>query len=344
MRRIEINEFLNYRNQNIPIIDTRSPSEYIKGNVLNSINLPLFDDHERAIIGTKYKQAGKYEAIDEGIEIIGPKLKAMKDFVRTNISQDNILLYCWRGGMRSSSMAWLLELLGKNSIILDGGYKAYRNHIIAYLDEIKLNLIVLGGKTGVGKTHVLHELEALGEQVIDLEKIADHKGSAFGSIGSKQNVGTEEFENLIFEKLTKLDHTKRIWIENESRGVGLSQIPDNIWTQMRSAKVIQINIGIEKRIANLIQDYSVENSQELIFSFEKIRKRLGHENTDKAIQFIEDKNLTEAARIALQYYDKTYEYGVSIRDKNKVFTFQYELNNSLEIAKDILQRINVWNQ
>lgn len=344
MRRISVNEFLSYRNQNIPIIDSRSPGEFAQGNIFHSINLPLFTDQERAIIGTEYKQVGKTEAIDLGIEIIGPKLKFFKDFIRNNIKQENLILYCWRGGMRSASMAWLFELLGKKVHVIEGGYKAYRNYIIEYLNKVELILIVLGGKTGTGKTHVLHSLENLGEQILDLENLADHKGSAFGSIGSIKEVGTEEFENLIFERLNQLDLKKRIWIENESRGVGIAQIPDNIWTQMRSSMVVQIEMSTDNRIKNLLEDYSPENSQELIHSFEKIRKRLGHENTDKAIQFIQETNYKEAARIALKYYDKTYEYGISIRDQNKVITFSYEDYNSMEIAKDINKKIETWNQ
>lgn len=340
MNRISVSEFLKLRNCNLPLIDTRSPLEYEQGTIEGSINLPLFNNEEREIIGTIYKQDGKQVAIDKGVEIISRKLVDLKNFIREKILAQEVLTFCWRGGMRSSNMSWFLELLGKKVSVLEGGYKAYRNHVLQYLAEVNLNLVVLGGKTGSGKTKVLRCLHELGEQIIDLEKIADHKGSAFGTIGSVKVVGTEEFENHIFETLQKYDVNRIIWIENESRGVGIAQIPDNLWNQMRNCKVIQIEMDIDRRLHNLIHDYNPEHRSELVNSFEKIRKKLGHENTDRAITLVNEGQFTEAATIALQYYDKTYEYGMSIREKSKIISMPFNTESPMEIAKSLIHKVS----
>ncbi|NOT36230.1 MAG: tRNA 2-selenouridine(34) synthase MnmH [Saprospiraceae bacterium] len=337
MNKISVEDFLKSREKNIPLIDTRTPLEFDQGNIKYAHNLPLLSNEERILIGTIYKQEGKNAAIDAGINVIAPKLGLLRDRIRSDFPQDELSIYCWRGGMRSSSMAWFMELLGKRVYVLIGGYKAYRHYVIEELSTLKLHLIVLGGRTGSGKTNILNSLKNLGEQIIDLEKLADHKGSAFGSIGSKKSVGTEEFENEIFEALRVMDLSKPIWIENESRGVGVAQIPNNIWNQMREATVVHLEIEDNDRLNNLVQDYNPVQRNELVESFEKIRKRLGHENTDQAILFVKEGNLKEAARIALEYYDKTYEFGLRKRSQEKIITVKTDEANPELIAKKIQQ-------
>lgn len=344
MERISIENFISKTLTGTEIIDVRSPAEFDNGHIPRALNLPLFNDEERAKIGIIYKQLGKHQAIDLGIDIVGLKLSMFKDSIRQKFSNPELLVYCWRGGMRSASMGWLIEILGKKVYVLENGYKSFRNYIKNYLNTIQLNLLVLGGKTGTGKTTILNLLKDKGEQIIDFEKLADHKGSAFGNITSIKRVGTEEFENNLFSELIRLDLSKPIWVENESRGVGLAQIPENIWTQMRAAQVFQIEIGLENRLKNLLTDYSTDQVQKLILGFEKIRKRLGHKNTDCAIDFIQNGNLKEAAKIALLYYDKTYLYGSLLREPHKILTLEFEHRDFEIITEKIIKLKNEWER
>ena len=194
---IEASEFLE-KAETIPVLDLRSPGEYEDGHITGAINMPLFDDDERAKVGTKYKQVSKEEAMLLGLDIVGPK---MSDMVRKAMSlavNGEICLYCWRGGMRSGSVAWLLSTAGLKVTRLVKGYKAYRHHIREAFSQ-DVNLIVIGGMTGSGKTDILLEMLEQGHQVLDLEGYANHKGSAFGMLGQEKQPSSEQFENDTYE-------------------------------------------------------------------------------------------------------------------------------------------------
>ncbi|MEO6189233.1 MAG: tRNA 2-selenouridine(34) synthase MnmH [Saprospiraceae bacterium] len=340
MQYIESSQLFELKKRNIPIIDVRSPSEYVKGHIPHAINISLFNDEERAHIGITYKNKGKEEAIMEGLKIVGPKLTQFVEDLKEFNNSDEIIVHCWRGGMRSSSMAWLYNLTGLKVYILKDGYKAYRNYVIKCLQEVNIKLCVLGGRTGSGKTQILHELAIFGEQIIDLEKLADHKGSAFGWIGRTMQVGTEQFENLLWEELSNLDLSKDIWVENESRGIGIAQIPEQICLQIRNSSLFNLELELEERLDILVATYALDNSNDLILSFEKIRKKLGHLKTDQAIEFVKLNNFKEAARIALEYYDKTYDFGMLKREKNKVHILKFEKFNKTIMASKLLEYKN----
>ena len=183
MKKLTIEEFVQ-KSENIPVIDVRTPAEYEMGHFVGAINIPIFTNEERAKVGTSYKKKGKQIAVIEGLEFVGVKLA---DFSRQalKIAKDNkLLIHCWRGGMRSASMAWLFETVGLEVYTLIGGYKAYRNHVFSTFDNIE-KLTILGGSTGSGKTEILLNMREEGEQIIDLEGVAHHKGSAFGRLGEK---------------------------------------------------------------------------------------------------------------------------------------------------------------
>ena len=212
----------------LKIIDVRSPKEFSQGHIPGAYNLPLFSNEERALVGTCYKQKGKEPAIKLGLEIVGPKMASFIEDARKISPNKQMLVHCWRGGMRSSSMAWLLELTGFDVSILKGGYKAYRNFALAIFNE-DYKLKILGGKTGSGKTQLLHQMNKLGIQIIDLEAIAHHKGSAFGKIGHDAQPTSEQFENNLAMALQTLNAKKEIWLEDESKGIGKCFIPMNFW-------------------------------------------------------------------------------------------------------------------
>jgi len=314
--KINITDFLNER-IGTPIIDVRSPSEYMKGHIPSSYNIPLFSDEERTIVGTKYVRESRYSSIISGLDIVGPKLSGFVEQVSSIAPDKKVIVYCWRGGMRSASMSWLFDLAGFNTKTLIGGYKAYRRYIKGYLSS-PFKLIVLGGMTGSGKTELLSFLSQNGIQVIDLEGIANHKGSAFGAIGQKPQPSTEFFENLLFESLYRLDINKPIWVEDESKAIGTDYIPDEFFNQMLSSPVLTIERPLEARIERLTRDYTNCDPQLLIDAIKRITKRLGNDNAKFAIEKIVAGNFSDAVEISLRYYDKTYQYGLRNKKTNPI--------------------------
>jgi tRNA 2-selenouridine synthase len=265
--------------------------------------LPLFSNEERAEVGTIYKKQGRVKAVTKGLEIVGPKLS---QFTKTALSlkQEKLLIHCWRGGMRSKSMAWLLETVGLECFTLSGGYKSYRAHIRKELEK-PLNLILLGGYTGSGKTDLLQILEANNEQTIDLE-------------GQPPQPSTEMFENLLYQKVTTLDPVKPIWSEDESHNIGRVFIPDPFWTQMRKSPVVIVEAPFGNRLERLMRDYGTFPVQQLTTSIKKIEKRLGYDKCKEAIEACENGDIEKAAEISLLYYDKAYQNQLDKRFGDKL--------------------------
>ena len=307
---VSINEFLKL-SETHPIVDVRTPSEFAQGHIIGAINIPLFTNEERVIIGTLYKQEGKRPAVLKGLELVGPKLaEYVKEAIKVNTT-DTFLVHCWRGGMRSSSMAWFLETYGFKCITLKGGYKMYRRMVLDSFKEQK-NIIVLGGKTGTGKTIILKELEKQGQQIVDLENLAHHKGSSFGSLGEKEQNTQEQFEDELSSHLSKINKEKKCWVENESRKIGRNIIPIGLWEQMQNANVVTVNLPVEVRVNYLVEEYGKYTKEELTEATKRISKRLGGLQTKRAIEAIQQGDNKTAFEICLTYYDKTYSYGSEI--------------------------------
>lgn len=315
------------------LLDTRSPAEFAQGHIPNAVSFPLFDDQERAQIGTCYKQQGQQAAIELGLEIVAPK---MVEFVRKakRLAPDRqIRLHCWRGGMRSSSMAWLLETAGLNVKLLQGGYKAFRRWVRSTLSTPR-NIITLGGMTGTGKTKLLHQLAAQGEQILDIEALANHRGSSYGALGLPAQPTNEQFENLIAIEWAKFDLNRPVWIEAESRRVGLCRVPDEIFVPMTQAPILQIQRSRAERIDFLLEVYGTADREELITATARISRKLGGQNAQQAIEFIRQGNLAPAIDLVLNYYDKTYLYDLQRR---KVPVYSVEVTNlSHQISANLL--------
>ena len=306
------------------VLDVRSPSEYDKGHIIGAQSVPLFTDVERAEVGTVYKQQSRQKAILRGLEITGPKLAGyVRQVEQLAAPGQELLLYCWRGGMRSGSMAWLFATAGWTAATLQGGYKAWRRYIRSLM-ATPAQLIVLGGMTGSGKTEILHELARQGEQVLDLEGLAHHKGSAFGHIGQPRQPPNEHFANLVGEHWRKMDLNRRIWLEDESYSIGRVTIPDGLFAQMRQAPVITLEMDKALRISRLVQDYGACPDKELIAALQRIGKRLGGQSLKKAIEAISNKDYDYVADLALNYYDKTYSYGLAKREAHTLVPFRVE--------------------
>jgi tRNA 2-selenouridine synthase len=310
-RKLNIDEFLKQADHT-PVIDVRSPSEFRTGHIPGAINIPLFDDRERETVGISYKKEGRQKAILKGLQLTGPSMFLKLQEGIKHAKDSKLLVHCWRGGMRSEAMAWLFSLGDIETQILDGGYKSYRHLVLEKLAE-KNKYLILGGLTGSGKTEILKYLKGTGQQVIDLEGIACHKGSAFGSLGQENQPTSEHFANLLYEELKKEDKEKVIWLEDESKNIGTVFMPDSFFNNLREAPVIALIMDINTRMPRLIKEYSAYPKEDLISSIRRISKRLGGDSTTEAVKEVEDGNFRRAIEITLGYYDKTYIFGLKKR-------------------------------
>jgi len=323
VQKININEFIIEISVSIGvsirssiIIDVRSPAEFEHAHIPSALNLPLFNNEERAMIGTTYKKQSREAAIKAGLPIFGTKMLPMietveawiKDRQKENdLTKPTIYLHCWRGGMRSAAVAWLLDLYGYKVVQLTGGYKAYRNWVLEQF-TISYSLKVLGGYTGSGKTEVLHALQNKNYPVIDLEGLANHKGSAYGAIGQLPQPSQEMFENILAEKLLEVNKKqKSIWIEDESQRIGTVLIPTPLFHLMRSSPCYFLTIPFEQRLNFIVEGYGSFDQKSLIEATIRIQKRLGGLETKTAVDYITEGALKEAFSILLKYYDKWYE-------------------------------------
>lgn len=317
---LPVKEFLQQA-CSISVIDVRSPGEYAQGHIPGAVNIPLFSDEERAKVGTKYKQINKEAALLLGLDIVGPKMSGFVKKAHKLASKGELLIHCWRGGMRSGSFAWLLQTAGLNVTTLQKGYKAYRTDVLQ-LFEKPYPLIILGGKTGSGKTELLREIATLGEQVIDLEALAHHKGSSFGAIGELPQPTVEQFENDLHGVLSQINPEKRIWIEDESLTIGTARIPVSFYNQMRKAPVIFVDVPKEIRIIRLVKEYTGCHHSLLEAALERIKKRLDGLLYKQALDALHSNDYAKVADISLLYYDKAYLHGLSKRGDEHIHTIE----------------------
>ena len=318
----------------IPVIDVRSPKEFDLGHIPNAHNIPIFSNDERAVVGTKFKQEGREPAILVGLEIVGSKLRTFANTARKLAKKNTLLVHCWRGGMRSSSMAWLFETVGIKVYLLEGGYKAFRSYGKSQLAASE-NLIILGGLTGSGKTETLLKIKEKGEQVVDLEGLAHHKGSAFGSLGQEPQLPNEQFENNLIYEWLSLDLKKPIWLEDESHSIGSNWLPKELFSLMRKSPVLKMELPKEERINRLINEYAGFDAKYLEECILKIGKRLGGQNVKQALESLENGDLSTVADLTLVYYDKSYGHGLNSRNENSVFPVKLDSDNPEKNA-DIL--------
>ncbi len=340
MQTVNITHFLKESRHGI-IIDVRSPAEYISGHICGAYNIPIFTNEERAEVGTIYKNVSQEAAVERGLEIVGPKMLSYVQKAKELSQGKTIYIYCWRGGMRSGSMTWLFETAGLKVVRLEGGYKAYRNNIYEYFDSLKGKLIVLSGHTGSGKTEILHQLSQMGEQVVDLEGIANHRGSAFGSFGKGEQPTSEHFSNLLYTKLQEFTLDRAIWCENESISIGHVYMNQRFYNSLISSQIINISIPIDIRIDRLLEDYGSFEKEMYIAAFDRIKKRLGYDQAEKAKQHIQEGDLRTATRIALSYYDKGYNKSTQTKNIQFSLDLPSDTPDPYANAKLILEQ---WNK
>lgn len=337
MVRVEAELFIAEGEEN-PIVDVRSPAEYQKGHIAGAVNIPIFDDLERAKVGTVYKQQSRDEAIALGLEIVGPKMKSFAEEAKKLAKQGVLNVYCWRGGMRSEKMAWLFELVGVKTNVLQSGYKAYRKLLHASFQNIK-HLIVIQGPTGSGKTKILHALSEAGEQVIDLEGLANHKGSAFGGLGKLEQPTTQQFQNDILAAMLVFDLDKPIWIESESVTIGKVYLPEELWKQMNEASVMSLDVPRDHRIEHIVEQYGAFSAAELSAKIWQLQQNMGDANVNTTIELVEQGDLHGAVDILLKYYDQSYAHSASKHKVNKPVSVSLSSAEPIENARVLINKV-----
>ncbi|MEY2901203.1 MAG: tRNA 2-selenouridine(34) synthase MnmH [Bacteroidota bacterium] len=403
VKRVGLAEFLTLAKTH-PVLDVRSPGEYLHAHIPGAQSLPLFSDEERKVVGTSYKQESKQIAIKIGLKYFGVKMVEMVETVEalfkglqentvnptskgslkssnstqptnTNSTQDShsksnlyqnpltnsstespfsprtVLVHCWRGGMRSAGVAWLLDLYGYQVYTLQGGYKTYRGWVLEQFEK-DYPIQILGGYTGSGKTEVLKALAKKSECVIDLEGLAGHKGSAFGNMGLPAQPSQEMFENKLAQALANISSThsepiadsnttsetnpltditnlnpesiatitnpslRCIWMEDESQRIGTVNIPTVLYQKMRQKKVFFLDIPFESRLDYICIHYGKFPKEQLINAIIRIKKKLGGLETKTAINSLVEDDVRSSFRVLLQYYDKLYGKGLERNREN----------------------------
>jgi tRNA 2-selenouridine synthase len=349
IQKITIEEFLKLAQQH-PVLDVRSPGEYTHAHIPGAINLPLFTDEERKVVGTVYKQQSKQTAIKIGLDYFGAKMRLMVEQAEAIISHGQLaiskkqkannskeplpianclLVHCWRGGMRSAGVAWLLDLYGFKVYTLAGGYKAYRKWVREQFEK-DYPFTIIGGYTGSGKTLILQEMVKEQKLIIDLEALANHKGSAFGALGENPQPKQEMFENLLAQQLAGIISKMRaanssttnndqqlsnnIYIEDESQRIGNLQIPMPLWYTIRKKPIYFLDIPFEERLHYLTNEYGKFEKEKLVNAIIRIQKRLGGLETKNAVSYLLENNHKECFRILLTYYDKYYYNSLNNRE------------------------------
>jgi tRNA 2-selenouridine synthase len=338
-KKLHISDFLELAHY-YQVIDVRSPSEFRSGHIPGAVNIPLFDDREREAVGIRYKKEGRVPAILLGLELTGPQMSGKLGMALTAAKNGKLLVHCWRGGMRSEAMAWLFSLGDIETEILDGGYKSYRHHLLEKLGK-KRNFIILGGLTGSGKTEILNKMKSLGHQVIDLEGIACHKGSAFGSLGQLPQPTSEHFANILFSEMEKTDPDRVVWMEDESKSIGTVFMPEQFYNNMQESTVIAIMMDVRTRMPRLLKEYSTYSREDLLASLRKISKRLGGDNTRESVESIESGNFEKAIEITLSYYDKVYMYGIKRRSERNIRFVETGTDDIMENIQKILEAAGI---
>lgn len=290
-------------------IDVRSESEFARAHIPGAINLPLLNDEERALVGTTYKLEGREAAVQLGLRLMGPKFESYYQSLLNVAKTHNkkLLLHCWRGGLRSQIAATLVQWSGLPATMIQGGYRSFRHWVFSML-EAPRDYVVISGHTGTGKTEVLHLLEKADANVIDLEGLANHKGSALGGLGLPAQPKNEQFENLIAISLLRCKPNQPVFIENESRTIGHCAVPQGLWERMQVARYIELNVDRDTRIQRILLEYGTFPVEDLKSQTQKLRKRLGGQHEQAAILALEEGNLKHWVELLLVYYDKSYTH------------------------------------
>ena len=317
-------------------IDVRSPGEFENATIPGSLNIPLFDDRERAEVGTLYTQVGVEAAKERGLEIVSAKLPSLiKEFAR--IKEDK-LVFCWRGGMRSRTTATLLSLMDIYTYRLTGGYRAYRQWVVRQLETMTFRpeAVVLQGHTGTGKTHILRALKQDGYPVIDLEGMAGHRGSIFGAVGLKPR-NQKMFDALLVRDLMAYQHSPYVLLEAESRRIGKVTVPPLIYDKRSRGFVVRIELPVEARVRQILKEYApTEHAEACCQAFQRIRSKIHTPIAAEIDACLKAERYEPAVEMLLtHYYDPLYRHSSEQWDAGEHRTFVVRAKSVDEACREI---------
>lgn len=332
---LSIHDFLRLRNE-LPVVDVRSEGEFASGHMMNACNIPILNNAERVAVGTDYKQKGQLEAIKTGFRLVGPRIHDIVIHAEQVAAGREILVHCWRGGMRSSNFCQFVGMARMKTHQLDGGYKAYRTEALSSFN-FPFQFNIIAGFTGSGKSEILQALEKKGEQIIDLEKLSNHKGSVFGGLMMPPQPTTEQFQNNLFEEIMKLDRNKRIWIEDESITIGKIVLPDAFWQRMNASPVLEMNVSKEVRIHRLVKDYGNADKEQFLQAMSSIVKKLGGQHFLAAKEKLASNDMASTIDILLTYYDKAYTSGLTKKSERIKKKLSWDGKDADQFAEELIR-------
>lgn len=311
---VSLDQAFALREKGAVVIDARSPSEFAEATIPGAVNVPVLDDAERAEVGTLYKQIGKKEARQRGVELVAPKIPAMVAKVaelQEKTSQP-VVVFCWRGGMRSLALVQFLELAGVPARQLEGGHKGFRGHVLEFLEQANWGrMIVLRGLTGVGKTNYLLKLSAAGYPMIDLEGLANHRGSAFGSLGLPSQPGQKMFEALLWDELRKIPRDGYVLAEGESRHIGRVALPVKVYKSLQIETSIWLKASLPMRVRNILEDYPAIDSlkNDFVGPIKALKDKLGKKQVAEYLEWLDAGDWEKLVGDLMEnYYDPLYRH------------------------------------
>jgi tRNA 2-selenouridine synthase len=348
LKEIAVEQFLNL--EEAIAVDVRSPIEFCDGSIPGAINLPLFSNEERAEIGTIYKKTGQNAAKWKAMEVVSPKIPFLMAELKKLIDDGKVpVIHCWRGGMRSKSVCTFMEYSGLPSLRLTGGYKNYRQFILSKINEILPGkAIVIHGKTGVGKTEILHRLKSKGYPILDLEGIAGHRGSIFGAIGLGDGNNQKNFDAQLFTELSKLEKSPYFIIEAESKRIGRVIQPQELLEKKENGHHLYLDASIHTRVNQIINEYVHPYSkfpwfkERVLEGLEKIEKRLNPNIVNELKQSFLNEDWYTLIQILLEdYYDSRYDFKRS-EYKGEFVTLAIEsIDHAVTDIEKYIDRINL---
>jgi tRNA 2-selenouridine synthase len=326
------------------IIDVRSPAEYREDRIPKAINLPVLDDEERAKVGTIYKQVSTFEARKLGAALVSSNIaRHLTDYFADKPPEYRPLIYCWRGGQRSHSLALVLNQIGWRAQVLEGGYKTYRTHAIDRLQKLprEFQYKTIGGLTGTGKTAILQQLKLRGEQVLDLEAIARHRGSLLGEEWQGESIpqpSQKYFESQLLEQLQNFQVNRIVWLESESCKIGRLHLPHTLWSMMQQADCVRIIAPLKVRVAGLLQDYAhlIDRPDLLKDKLTYLKFRYGRQKIETWHELIDNNQWEKlVTSLLLEHYDPTYHRSLDRLYSNTYQDIYLECLSDAKIAETV---------
>ena len=311
---VSLEKALALRDKGALLVDARSPLEFAEATIPGAVNVPLLDNEQRRDVGTLYQRQGKQAARQLGIKLVSPRIPELVDRVLAARSPGSppVVVFCWRGGMRSRALTQFLDLAGVPARQILGGHKAFRKHVSNFFEQARWSrLIVLRGLTGVGKTVILHRLQKAGWPVLDLEGLANHRGSAFGNLGLLPQPSQKMFEALLWDDLRHYPEGSYVLAEGESRHIGRLVQPPKFFESLQKEVSVWIEAPLEARVRNILADYPVcdELKREFSAPINALKERLGKDVVHELLDLLETCRWEELVReLMIRYYDPLYRH------------------------------------